>query len=360
MPELDTIRGLAILMVVLYHGFYWQVDQNGFSAPVRLLLTASWTGRFGVNLFFVLSGFLITGILLDSVKRPDYYRHFYWRRALRILPAYYGILLVLLLAGYCSHSFLLLSAVYLSNVTRLFGVLEGYPVLWSLAVEEQYYLFWPALVRKLKPSRLLLCSLAIVALTPVSRIISLYVIARHGYVSYWFNNYTWNSLDGLACGAALALALRMFRWSRTVWLRISATVLVVSFAVWCLAIPLGILARKGNYIGAALQVTPLNVGFTGLLGLFLLVGTSRWKSMVLLRPLRYLGYISYGLYLIHLLVFNGYDYMLRKFWPGFPEVAGKLPALCIRFFTVLAVAIALAHLSRKYFENYFLCFKERA
>lgn len=176
--------------------------------------------------------------------------------------------------------------------------MQGYPVLWSLAVEEQYYLVWPAVVRKLEPVQLLACSLAIVALTPVSRVISMYVMARHGYVSYWFNNYTWNSLDGLACGAALALAIRIFRWNRRRLLKISATVLVVSFATWCLGIPFGILARKGNYLGAALQVTPINVGFTGLLTLFLLVGTSRWKSLVLARPLRYLGYISYGLYLI--------------------------------------------------------------
>src|SRR5690348_14161113 len=70
MPELDTVRGLAILMVVVYHGFYWQVDVSAFATPVKLALTAAWGGRFGVNLFFVLSGFLITGILLDSIARP--------------------------------------------------------------------------------------------------------------------------------------------------------------------------------------------------------------------------------------------------------------------------------------------------
>lgn len=360
MPELDTVRGLAILMVVVYHGFYWQVDVSAFATPVKLALTAAWAGRFGVNLFFVLSGFLITGILLDATARPDYYRHFYLRRALRILPAYYGILLVLFLTRYCSNAFLALSAVYLSNLTRLAGVHEGYPVLWSLAVEEQYYLVWPTIVRKLRPAYLLWSSLAIVALTPLSRVASLYIsVARHGYVSYWFNNYTWNSLDGLACGAVLALALRMFPWSRGRWLRVACWTLGVSVAAWCIALPFGILSRKGTYVGAALQVTPLNIGFTATLALFLLAGTSRWKVLVLLRPLRYLGYISYGLYLMHLLVFNAYDWASAKYWPNSHATAGALPALFVRFVAVFAAAVALAHCSRKYFEEFFLRFKKR-
>jgi peptidoglycan/LPS O-acetylase OafA/YrhL len=96
-------------------------------------------------------------------------------------------------------------SIYLANLARLFGVMQGYPVLWSLAVEEQYYLVWPAVVRKLEPVQLLACSLAIVALTPVSRVISMYVMARHGYVSYWFNNYTGTHWTGWP-------AARRLRW----------------------------------------------------------------------------------------------------------------------------------------------------
>lgn len=85
MPELDSIRGIAILAVVIYHGFYWQVDLTAFTRWQSILLTLTWPGRLGVNLFFVLSGFLITGLLLDSKAKPDYYKRFYVRRALRIL-----------------------------------------------------------------------------------------------------------------------------------------------------------------------------------------------------------------------------------------------------------------------------------
>jgi peptidoglycan/LPS O-acetylase OafA/YrhL len=77
MPELDSIRGIAILAVLFYHGFYWNVDLAQFSKPVRLVLTGMWVGRLGVNLFFVLSGFLITGLLIDSKGRTDYYSRFY-------------------------------------------------------------------------------------------------------------------------------------------------------------------------------------------------------------------------------------------------------------------------------------------
>src|ERR1700722_19067474 len=97
MPELDTIRGIAILGVFLYHSLYAQPNLARWAQPIRLFLTATWPGRFGVNLFFVLSGFLITGILVDSQPRQGYYTRFYKRRALRILPAYLALVVVLAL-----------------------------------------------------------------------------------------------------------------------------------------------------------------------------------------------------------------------------------------------------------------------
>jgi len=89
MPELDTLRGLAVPGVMCLHAFFWQYAWYSFGRWGRILLNFTRPGWIGFNLFFVLSGFLITGILLDSRTRPDYYRRFYTRRALRILPAYY-------------------------------------------------------------------------------------------------------------------------------------------------------------------------------------------------------------------------------------------------------------------------------
>ncbi len=137
----------------------------------RILLQATEPGALGVNLFFVLSGFLITGILLDSRARPDYYRRFYTRRALRILQ-YYSLLILLGVLHQASAAFLGLSFVYLSNVTSLFGVSMDYHPLWSLAVEEHYYIVWPSVVRKLRARYLALFSLTICILIPVARAVS--------------------------------------------------------------------------------------------------------------------------------------------------------------------------------------------
>src|SRR5262249_15556939 len=133
MPELDTLRGVAILAVFLYHGLYVQPGLAEWNKPWRLALTAAWPGRLGVNLFFVLSGFLISGILLESATRPDYYTRFYKRRALRILPAYLAVLGILALTPWVTAPPLWFSLFFLSNLTSLFGVVIGYHVLWSLA-----------------------------------------------------------------------------------------------------------------------------------------------------------------------------------------------------------------------------------
>ena len=170
MPELDTIRGLAILGVLFYHGFYWSRDLRLYSPWQRHFLTLMAPGQFGVNLFFVLSGFLITGILLDSRNRPDYYGRFYFRRALRILPAYYLTLFLLVILKLTSFGFLLMSLAYSSNMSPLFGIALSYPVLWSLAVEEHFYLIWPMATRRMTPTKLLWTLGAILVLTPISRL----------------------------------------------------------------------------------------------------------------------------------------------------------------------------------------------
>jgi peptidoglycan/LPS O-acetylase OafA/YrhL len=162
MPELDTLRGIAVLLVLFFHGFGFgfRYGLEGLSEFPKLFVAATLPGWIGVNLFFVLSGFLITGILLDTKTRPDYYRRFYTRRALRILPLYYAVLLLLavltrtgLVSRHASWVFLGLSFFYLSNVTVLLGVAMQYGVLWSLAVEEHFYLLWPGVVRRLSRER---------------------------------------------------------------------------------------------------------------------------------------------------------------------------------------------------------------
>jgi peptidoglycan/LPS O-acetylase OafA/YrhL len=357
MPELDTIRGLAILGVLFYHGLYWQQDLSQLPKIERLIATVMWTGRLGVDLFFVLSGFLITGILSDSRTQPDFYKRFYVRRALRILPAYLAIIAILIVSRYAPASFIILSLLYLSNLTPLLGIPVGYPVLWSLAVEEHFYFLWPLAVRTFRTKQLISTCLVVIFLTPVSRLVSYFLSYKQGFVSYVCNDYTWNALDGLACGAILALLLRVYCIGRAHLFSISCGLFLLAIAIWILGLPYGILTRQ-TPTGAAMQVVPWHFAFTGLLGLFLLVGTGPWKAIVQIRALRFLGKISYGLYLIHLLVFEVFDHATACYWK-YQGAISPFQWLTLRLIFAGGFSVLLAFLSRRYFEEKFLRMKDR-
>jgi peptidoglycan/LPS O-acetylase OafA/YrhL len=203
MPELDSLRGIAILAVVFYHAFHWSYGSYEFGQFGRLLIRASRIGWLGVNLFFVLSGFLITGILLDSRPSPSYFRRFYVRRALRILPIFYLVLFLLIWIPNQSHAFLWMSFFYLSNLAPLFGVPMTYPILWSLAVEEHFCFFWPFVVRKLSNPGVLWVATAIAAIVPALRALHYSAVSSEGLIYL-----TWLVADGLAMGAMLAVFVR--------------------------------------------------------------------------------------------------------------------------------------------------------
>jgi peptidoglycan/LPS O-acetylase OafA/YrhL len=337
MPELDFIRGVAILGVVVYHAFYVEMGSDAYPHWQRLFLNATWAGRLGVNLFFVLSGFLITGILLDSKQRPDYYKRFYVRRSLRILPAYLLLLGILALLRFPSL-FLVLSLLYLSNLTPLFGIAIAYPILWSLAVEEHFYFVWPMVVRKVSTRALLWISAGIIVISPILRLISF-----HYAQGFTFNEYTWNSADGLACGAVLAILVRERNNDRKYLFRLVCAALLLAAALSPFAV-----TPRAEAAGAALQVVPWHFLFFAVVGACLLIGTTSWRWFVHWPLLRFYGRISYGLYLIHSLVFIGYDRLWHSF--GF---WGLTKRYCI----VLTVATLLAWLSRTYFEGRFLQMK---
>ena len=355
MPELDSVRGLAILMVLFYHCFYWGIEVGKFPRIERLFLTSLWTGRLGVNLFFVLSGFLITGLLVDSRNRPDYYLRFYIRRALRILPAYLATLTVLAVAG-TSWQFLALSFVYLANLTPLFGIAIAYPVLWSLAVEEHFYLCWPMVVRNLTNRGILITAAAVVAASPLLRLLTYYICAREGRVSFEVFDYTWNSADGLACGAALAVWLREFRPDTKKVASVAAGLLAAALSLELLGLPFGILTRQTR-MGAALQVTPWHFAFTSVLAVALLA-RSRWRDKIRVPFLEFFGEISYGLYLYHLMVLNAFGWLVSRGMMPWFQVDSFL-GLTLRFLIVSGVSVGIAYLSRRQFEDRFLRLKER-
>jgi len=352
MPELDALRGVAILGVLFLHGFFWQYSSLHFSRAARWVLRATQPGWLGVNLFFVLSGFLITGILVDSKTRPDFYKRFYGRRALRILPAYYLLLLVLGILGQASTEYLGLSFIYLANITNLFGVAQDYGPLWSLAVEEHYYLFWPTVVRKVSIRGLSIIAVGICIFVPVARAISFERGLTDGLASY-----TWFVLDGLAAGSLLAILLRTTT-NRAIILRVCIVLSVASLAMVSFGAPFGILTRN-TLLGAALQHTVISTVFSAVLLSFLLMGTSERRKWVNSPVLIFFGYISYGLYLIHLLAFRLYDKFARRFWPTLLPSDGHFGLVVLRFACAAGVAIGVAYLSRQYFENRFLALKSK-
>ena len=160
---LDGVRGLALLIVVVHNTAWISGTSNHFT--FKLYTSAAAAGWAGVQLFFVLSGFLITGILLDTQHAPNYFRRFYVRRTLRIFPLYFLMLAVAVFVvaplqrdsswAQSVHSYQWTYWLYVSNWTEPFGYsVHGLSHLWSLAVEEQFYLIWPLVVWWLSSRRL--------------------------------------------------------------------------------------------------------------------------------------------------------------------------------------------------------------
>lgn len=361
MPELDSLRGIAILLVLFFHGFDVAGAMSQLRGVVRYFAILSFGGWTGVNLFFVLSGFLITGILLDSKSRPDYYRRFYIRRALRILPAFYLLLILLwilpktgwLEGRHVGWQYIGLSFLYLANLSPLFGVSAQYFALWSLAVEEHFYLFWPAVVRCFSRRTLLWCAASIFVLCPVLRGIDFRWI--HGASA----GYTWLVSDGLAIGAFVGVLSRGRLSERPAMLKFSFVCFMAAIGMFVCLAPFGIW-RGGTLVGAIFRDTAVNVFYTGFLGTTLLIGSSRWKRIVQRPVLQWFGGISYGLYLVHMLAFDFVNHWIVRFAPdAFAHLASRFDVVVVRFIVASGIAVLAAFLSRRYFEERFLRLKDR-
>lgn len=280
-PALDGLRGLAVLLVLGVHAS----QPLGWDAATPL--GAGW---LGVDLFFVLSGYLITGILLATRERPGYFRVFYARRVLRIFPLYYLTLGAALLAGTLAGREWWY-ALYLANVSV---VRDGWPhapiqVVWSLAVEEQFYLVWPLVVLLVRPRRALLgvCLLLLLA-APFLRVwlivqglpVGAYVLAPA-------------RMDGLAAGALLALLAQRPGGLA----RIAPVARLLLPLAGCSL--LGVLRIAGTaYSPPLTQAVGYSLAALTFACLLSLTVTAR-SSPFAWGPLRWCGTISYALYLWH-------------------------------------------------------------
>lgn len=347
MPELDSLRGVAILMVVFYHGFFWSNGLGGLSGVAKLFVNLTRIGWLGVNLFFVLSGFLITGILTDSRRQKHYFRRFYVRRALRILPAFYALLLLLLFIPSQSRAYLLLSFFYLSNLASPLGIPMTYTMLWSLAVEEHFYFVWPIVVRILSTGAVIICAVAILVGEPFLR------------AWYFFRGWpegsgylTWLVADGLAMGAILAVVVRLRQFTRKLLVFFVVVVLGAATSMALFGARHGILTQR-RLLGASLLLTIAHLFFLGALGSTLLLGTGKWRRLVNIPILQFFGEISYGLYLVHWLFFAGYDAIVSNCWPNAYPLAGRMGLMSIRFICAAGLASVVAFSFQKILRRTF-------
>jgi len=348
MPGLDALRGVAVLAVVGLHGLKMSQPANQSVTPgvtrVVSIVTGGW---LGVTLFFVLSGFLITGILLDTRTRENYWSGFYVRRVLRILPMFLLSLVVVRLTYGVGWVYIGLCLLFIANMIE--NRMASFGPFWSLAVEEQFYLFWPILVRRLRPRTLGVIALASILCSPILRILSGYYPLGNPYSSMWLIT------DCLLLGAFIAIFLRS-RYSTP------ANVKALSATLACLSLIFGIvcahyhLFSRGTVLGNAFSIEPFLFFFGFLLLLSLYFGDHPIVFR-LTSPLRFYGYISYGLYLLHFPFFFNVNRFLDHGHPARPVLTA--PALLLRFTVSLAIITAICYLSRRYFEEFFLRLKDR-
>jgi peptidoglycan/LPS O-acetylase OafA/YrhL len=352
--ELDGFRAFAVLMVLVMHLFFGWPTPFLSSIP-RVIRVAIGHGWLGVDLFFVLSGFLITGILVDSREGEHYFRNFYTRRILRIVPLYLTCILIMYFAYPAAGAYFGLSLLYLANFAYGFGVKtpHGPGVFWSLAIEEHFYLLWPLLVRFLNRFWLFWLSVFIVVGTPILR-----GVCAHAGMDPELQIYPYSffRFDGLALGALLALWVRSRYYSRSSAWRVAGFLIGMSCLIALIGLPYGITGSK-TVVGTAFHYTQAEFIFAGLMALALAYRGSAYTAFLRCRPARITADLSYCIYLIHLFVGDMY-YRLFHFMT-FDDVArlGAVGSLVLRILVVGTATFGLAALSKKFLEDPFLRLK---
>jgi len=360
---LDGVRGVAVLLVFIYH-ISGTADHFRMSRVGRVAVLGASCGWMGVDLFFVLSGFLITGILIDTVNYPRYFRNFYIRRILRIFPLFYGVFLLLAALtpflqlqwqrGHLAYLF------YCQNIALAFNhkLVDVTPAayigpFWSLAVEEQYYLLWPLLVWLIRDRRKImrLC-LALITFSILLRVILTRFLPNQIalYLIYWELPTHW---DGLLLGSWLTLAMSRWPvkelWRKMRWLAVLAVAVLVG---------VGVYARTFDFRIPSMETVgfaAIPIVFSSLILRCFVPGSLECRIFSG-RFLRFMGRYSYGIYVYQVLFWP--LMILGLHWLGdhlHSRLAGDFVYLALWFSGTVAIAV----LSYKILESPFLRMKER-
>jgi peptidoglycan/LPS O-acetylase OafA/YrhL len=342
--NLDGVRAIAALMIIVFHFFGLIHTYKNSWIPIATKLSEF--GQTGVSLFFVLSGFVITRILIKSKDSESYFKSFYLRRMLRIFPLYYLYLLIFFFlvpliksVEIVPFSNQLGSYFYLQNFAMTFQW-QGFSNpdhFWSLAVEEHFYLFWPLLIYYLPTKRLP----QIVSIVFIISLITKHLLLTHGYIIGYF---TFTRIDQLGLGALLAY------YEFNGFLNQSKSKMFLIFIVLGAAlVGFTIVFQDINYYFKEMIKYPI-LGFfyfscTG--WLIINTGSNLVNKFLELRFFKFSGKISYGLYVYHplaILLLEHYFY------------TGNIYA---DFVLVFLITYIIAFLSFNYFESKFLVFKNK-
>ena len=360
-PALDGLRGIAILLVLLRHAIFGVTSVQGVethSKFAHFLIAAGQLTWSGVDLFFVLSGFLIGGILLDARSSPRYFQTFYLRRAYRILPLYFLVVGLSLLPHFLSGlvpapagRFTPLPipwwtyATFTQNfwMARLgeFGP-SGTGITWSLAIEEQFYLTIPLLIRKVRMRYLAAALLAVIVGAPLFRFL-LHATATHaGMASYVLMPAR---ADALCLGVLIALLVR----NHTLWSRLQANRPML-WSVTAVLFAGAVFMTWRSY--DALSIPMTTWGFSWLAALYtcillIAIAPSGIVPAILRnQSLMRLGTLAYCSYLIHVGVMQAVRHPLKAHFPQFPVAAWIFGGL-----VGMAITLLAASLSFEYFEK---------
>jgi peptidoglycan/LPS O-acetylase OafA/YrhL len=352
MASLDGIRGIAVLSVIAYHAMEINSEVHGAGYIWRAFINSTWAG---VDLFFVLSGFLITGILLDTRDAKGYFRSFYVRRALRIMPLYYGVLIVVLLVipaliglsrlpilyeRLTSHQLWLWFFVQNYLQARGSHQLPGFGHFWTLAVEEQFYLLWPPIIYFLDRRILLKVLIAVCAVEPAFR----FALLHSGFSAWAVRELTYTRFDSLFYGAIAALLFR----DRNLLRVLRSYCLILMALASCVLVTIGV--RHGFVPYEAPETVIAGYSACGILfaGL-VLAGAANYKFIA--RPLsasflRWFGRYSFAMYIFHPPLCAAYAAVVAPHLP-----MGPLWFAAGGFITVLGITSGIAWLSWTILES---------